>query len=91
MKSYFVHFFISHQFGNIPHFYGIILCCNAVGHHGQAERAGDGDSVGTSVQGLGDSAGADAFCGGIVEPHAATAGAAASGLTAVPGHFFYSR
>ena len=78
--------FIHHQFGDIADLYLRLLGGNAVGHHGQAEGTGDGDSLGASVQGLGDSARTNAFAGGIVKPHAATARAAAGGLTAVSGH-----
>ena len=81
--------FRRHQLGDVPHFHLVILRRDTVGHHRQTKRTGDGDGFGVGVEGFGYSAGADAFFGGVVEPHAAAASSAAGGLATGAGHLVY--
>ena len=79
---------IHHQLGDIADLYFPVLSGNAVGHHRQTKRAGDGDCFCGGIESFGDPADTDAFGGRIVEPHAAAAGTATGCLAAVSGHFF---
>src|SRR5262249_1517456 len=66
-----------------------LLRLDAVGEHGHAERAGDGDHLGIGLERLRGAQQVDALVRVLLDPHAAAAGAAAHAELLVAVHLLH--